>query len=130
MFIVYAILPFLVPLVIISLVYITVNLRYYRLYRKTFETISTGKYLINEAFKPMAVFMDPKDSSIASDSDKIIIFEDGSIKLLGHMNYIHLNSLMFLDPYTYYWHKRINKWYDENESVLGRKEVIWHTIKN
>lgn len=117
---------------IFSSVTMAVNSSGYKYYKKTFQALSNAEYRL--AFRrysgDMVIFVDDLDKN-QFIRNEIILFENGfgSIKLLGSYNYIHTGTSLFFDPYTYYWYKKIQKWYFEHKEILKKEEVVWYTIK-
>jgi len=97
---------------------IMVNYSAHPYYKKTYDLLVSGEYVYKWSGQRQYYFIHKDETNIYTDDD--IVFFDNvigniSIKLFGYNKYIHGGSLTYLDPYTWYWSKKIWKWYDSNK---------------
>jgi hypothetical protein len=86
----------------------------YKYYKKTYLDIKNKQYLLSYNGNSF-IILKPKDKVMCStgfnqwlDDDEIIYFKDNqSIKLANNV-YIH-RDIISIDPYTYYWYRKIKK---------------------
>lgn len=80
----------------------------YKWYKPTYKAITNREYVYNEKMscEEITYFRKPGDNDIFSD-DEILLFKEGSIKLLGRNKYIHKSFMNILESYTWYWGRKL-----------------------
>lgn len=91
---------------------------------KTYAAIRDGRYVFQENFQGTMYFM-KKDSPFRwwekwGRPDTIIIFKEGSVKLLGYDVYLHSWFLSFFHPYMLYWKIRFSRLIKHNKDAWNK----------
>jgi len=91
---------------------------------KTYTAIRDGRYVFQENFQGTMYFM-KKDSPFRwwekwGRPDTIIIFKEGSVKLLGYDVYLHSWFLSFFHPYILYWKIRFSRLIKHNKDAWNK----------
>lgn len=104
----------------------------YPYYKKTYLAIKNREYVryVSPYFNSDSLtYFRKANKSLDfynSFDDEIILFENGSIKLLGNLKYIHTALYTYFDPYTLYWFYKIRR--ALNESM--KQPILQKTEKN
>jgi len=118
---------------IFAIIEILVLHKNYPYYKKTYKALVNLEYVFDHESSGLCYYRNKHVKAIGwnpyspNDDDEIILFADGSIKLLGGDRYIHA-GLFILEPYSMYWGYKIRKILKENkgvdEKVLIRNKKI------
>lgn len=109
------------------------NFRKYPKYRKTYKALTSGEYRLVNRDSDISTFVKNPEEYGIFDNDDILIFKNESIKLIkendseSERKYIHSGLLTLMDPYSFYWYVKINRWYRDNEEILKKKEKLFGT---
>lgn len=115
------ILTILIVFFVLCLSTIVVNYPRYSYYKKTYDALVSGEYVYSWSGHNQFYFIHKNETDIFSGNG-IIFFDNPDkrdIKLLGYLNYIHGGTLTYMDPYTWFWSKKIWKWYDSNSQSFN-----------
>ena len=111
--------------VIFSISAILVHMSAYPSYKITYNALVTEEYVWDGKDYGLICFSKPSSTRKYSlFADEIIFFRDdnkGSIKLIGG-EYIFSYLPTYLDPYTWYWKRKFDKWFEENKSKFTNKK--------
>jgi len=96
----------------------------YTHYRSTYDALLRGDYVYNEhlsKYGDIVYFRKPGDNSF--NDDEILLFSNGSIKLLGKSAYIHNASFSYMDPYTVYWKIKIGNLIKQKKTINSNQQI-------
>ena len=93
----------------------------YKNYKLTYNSLVKGEQPFNYSYGGLYYFSSNVEESSYFNQEVVIFFEeDKDIKLLGYNSYIH-NCFNMVDPYTYYWHRKLWKWFNDNKINFKNK---------
>lgn len=84
------------------------------LYRKTYNAIKYNKYVYYRGTKDDIIYFVKKEALnkepyLLSDDEQILFFKHESLKLIGHLNYIHNSPVSYFAIIPEYWRRKIKK---------------------
>jgi len=95
----------------------------YKNYKLTYDALFKGSMVFEYTYGGLYYFSSNTEKVPSRNKEEIVFFEDEkNIKLLGNNKYLHRCFIKF-DPYSYYWHRKLWKWFNENKLNFKNKEI-------
>lgn len=98
----------------------------YKYYKKTYDLLNSKTYVLTDTNEQYLTFREKSKKYDIFYCDEILYFKDddslkGDIKLTNS-GYIHVNNMLWMDPYTMYWYHKIKKQIIINSSVENMRD--------